>query len=64
MDTSTKRAIRNIDRRVDRIMARMLRLERIDRMSTASWQRAWDKHPDLYQRVNALYAERGRLQNL
>lgn len=54
--------IKAIDRRVGRIHAKLRKLETINLMSAESWQAAWDKHPDLYQKERALYRQRGELQ--
>ena len=57
-----KTQIKVIDRKVDAIHRKMRRLETIDLYSAASWQAAWDKHPDLYSQEVELYRQRGNLQ--
>jgi len=53
--------IRAIDRKIDRIHAKLRKLETIDPMSAESWQAAWDKHPDLHAKEKALYRQRGEV---
>lgn len=60
--SAIKKQIRNIDKEVDAITAELEKLETIDPMSAESWQAAWDKHPDLFQRFNLLFRRRGTLQ--
>ena len=50
-----KTQIREIDRKVDAIHRKMRTLETIDLYSAASWQAAWDKHPDLHSQEAELY---------
>jgi hypothetical protein len=57
-----KTQIKVIDRKVDAIHRKMRRLETIDLYSAASWQAAWDKHPDLHSQEAELYRQRGNLQ--
>ena len=57
-----KTQIREIDRKVDAIHRKMRTLETIDLYSAASWQAAWDKHPDLHSQEAELYRQRGGIQ--
>lgn len=59
--TKTK-AIAQIDKQLDAVTGNLKKLEFIDEMSAASWQAAWDKHPDLYETHTELYRQRGVLQ--
>lgn len=61
MATTAKR-ISEIDRRIDAIRAELNRREKIDAQSSASWQRAWDRHPDLRAAEIELFRARGHLQ--
>ena len=56
------RTIAQIDKDIAANHRQMRRLEKIDLCSAASWQAAWDKHPDLRARDDALYLERGDAQ--
>lgn len=56
------RTIAQIDKDIRANHKQMRRLEKIDLYSAASWQDAWDKHPDLRAREDALYLERGIAQ--
>ena len=61
--TTAKRiSIDALDGVIDQINARLRTLETIDEMSAASWQAAWDKHPELRAATQSLYAQRGELQ--
>lgn len=51
-----------VDRQIDANHAQLLTLEKIKPMSAASWQRAWDLHPDLQAQERELYVQRGHLQ--
>lgn len=54
----TKR-VRAIDKQIDKVRAELKRREpNLDEGSAQSWQDAWDKHPDLRQRENALFLGR------
>lgn len=54
--------IKQIDKAIDAIRGELCRLEQIDKFSAASWQRAWDRHPDLRDRETSLFRERGVAQ--
>jgi hypothetical protein len=56
------RTIPQIDKDITAIRRQLQRLEKIDTMSAASWQNAWDKHPDLLAKENAFYRERYEAQ--
>jgi hypothetical protein len=56
------RTVTQIDKDITANHRHLRRLERIKPMSAASWQAAWDKHPDLWERERALYLERGLAQ--
>ena len=58
------RKIPQIDKEITAIHRQMKRLEKIDLTSAASWQDAWDKHPDLHAQERALYRERGEAQQV
>lgn len=60
--TELKTQIKAIDRKVNAIHRQMRSLETIDLESSASWQAAWDKHPDLHAEEKQLYRQRGELQ--
>lgn len=51
-----------IDKEITSIHRQMKKLEKIDPMSSESWQAAWDKHPDLQQQETALFRKRGQFQ--
>lgn len=57
------RKISEIDRQIDLVTTSMLRLNKINRLSAASWQRAWDKHPEMRARYDELYRQRGHAQH-
>lgn len=59
---SPQALIVRIDRKVDAVMAALCTLEVVSPLSAASWQRAWDKHPDLYARHSDLFRQRGEAQ--
>lgn len=53
-----------IDRDIQDVVAELQRrVPGIDEMSAVSWQAAWDQHPELRQRSDELYRERGERQN-
>lgn len=54
--------IRFIDHQIDTIHSRLRSMERISALSAASWQRAWDKHPDLQQEERRLFLIRAELR--
>lgn len=54
--------ISRIDQEIDGVHRELRRLESIDRLSAQSWQRAWDKHPELHARERDLYRQRGVAQ--
>lgn len=54
--------IAEIDRQIDANHVQLRKLEKIKPMSAASWQRAWDRHPDLQEQERELYVQRGQLQ--
>jgi hypothetical protein len=56
------RTIPQIDKDITANRKQLRRLEKIDTMSAASWQDAWDRHPDLNARERDLYLERGLAQ--
>lgn len=58
------RQISEIDRDITTIHKELRRLEKIKPFDAASWQAAWDKHPDLWERERALYRERGAAQKV
>jgi hypothetical protein len=58
------RSVPQIDKDINAIHRQMRRLEKIDLTSAASWQDAWDKHPELHERECALYRERGEAQQI
>lgn len=60
--TAEHRSIPAIDKDIAANKRELLRRERINRLSAASWQAAWDKHPELWQRSRDLYLERGEAQ--
>ena len=58
------RKISQIDKEITAIGRQLRRLEKINPTSAASWQAAWDKHPDLHAQEKALYRERGEAQQI
>lgn len=56
--------ISQVDRHIDENRHQLQRAEKISPFSAASWQKAWDKHPDLYARESAMFKQRGELQDL
>ena len=58
------RSIPKIDKDINAIHRQMRHLEKIDTSSAASWQDAWEKHPDLHEQKRALYRERGAAQQI
>jgi hypothetical protein len=61
--SATLRSIEEIDRSIDaNTRALMTRLHCDPGMSAHNWQNAWDRCPDLRQRRDALYRERGEAQ--
>jgi hypothetical protein len=56
--------ISQVDRQIDANRRELQRRERINPYSAASWQQAWNKHPDLYSRERSLFSRRGELQEL
>lgn len=62
--TSPRSEIAEVDRQIDANRAEIRSLVKIRPLSAGSWQRAWDKHPDLYARDRALFCRRGELQAL
>jgi len=56
------RLIAQIDKDINAVHRQLRRLEKIDTLSAASWQNAWDKHPDLHEKAAALYRERDKAQ--
>lgn len=59
---SARTQIAALDQQIDAIHDELRRLEKIRPMSAASWQRAWDRHPDMQEKERALYVQRGQLQ--
>lgn len=55
--------IAEIDRQIDLVTRSMVRLNKINLYSSASWQRAWDKHPEMRARYDELYCQRGQAQH-
>ena len=62
MTTAPRELIRKIDTAIDAIRSDLRRRERIDINSAESWQRAWDRHPDLRGKERDLFAQRGIAQ--
>lgn len=60
--TSIYTQIAAVDRQIDAVHGQLRTLEKIKPMSAASWQSAWDKHPDLREQERQLYVQRGQLQ--
>ncbi len=56
------REISRIDKDINAVHTQLRRYEKIDTMSAASWQDAWDKHPHLHAREKMLYGERYEAQ--
>jgi hypothetical protein len=56
------RRIERIDRRIDANIGALCRLECVNPMSAASFQRAWDRRPGLRQDNLDLFLYRGALQ--
>lgn len=54
--------ISKLDVEITGVTRELRKRERIDRLSSASWQAAWDKHPDLHTRHSDLYRQRGEAQ--
>ena len=54
--------IPEIDRAINANRKQLRNLERIDLLSAASWQDAWDRHPDLRAIDNELFRQRGNAQ--
>lgn len=55
--------INQIDKNITAIHHYMRQLEKIDPFSAVSWQAAWDKHPDLRQKVNEFLHRRDCLRD-
>lgn len=51
-----------IDRKINFVRKQLRTPEKIDMYSAASWQDAWDKHPDLHAREKELFSQRGAAQ--
>ena len=63
MASSPETRIRQIDRLIDGIRLELARrVGRISIFDAGSWQRAWDRHPDLRQCESALFRQRGLAQ--
>lgn len=60
--TSAAARISKVDQQIDAIHAELNQLEKINRLSAASWQRAWDRHPALRSSEQELFRVRGHLQ--
>jgi hypothetical protein len=58
------RTVKNIDRSIARVYRKLHEAEKIDVYSAASWQAAWDKHPDLYKKVQVFYFERSLAKSI
>ena len=56
------REISRIDKDINAVRKQLRRLEKINPMSAASWQDAWDKHPELHAQEKMLYGERYEAQ--
>lgn len=54
--------ISRIDREIDLVRKELRGREKVRPMSAASWQAAWDKHPDLRLREVELFGRRGVAQ--
>ena len=54
--------IAEIDKAIDGVTRELRRRERVQLLSAASWQKAWDRHPALHDEYTALYVRRGFLQ--
>lgn len=54
--------VSQIDHEITAIHKVIRKLERIDLYSAASWQAAWDKHPELRERETELFRRRGFAQ--
>lgn len=55
--------IDQIDRQINIVRWELhIRVPLIDTLSAASWQAAWDRHPDLSAREDALFRQRGIAQ--
>ena len=58
------RTIQQIDKEIDANRRKLFRLEKFNRCSAENWQKAWDKHPRLHAKEQALYRERGEAQQV
>ncbi len=58
------RTIAQIDKDITAVHKHLRRLEKINTMPAASWQKAWDKHPKLRAKETKLYRERGEAQQV
>ena len=53
---------RTVNLEIDALHKQLRQLEPIDLLSAASWQLAWDKHPELRARETALFQKLGEFQ--
>lgn len=60
--SSPRQVIAQIDRQISQIHFGLEVLETIDPFSAASWQAAWDKHPEMQAQERELYRQRGVAQ--
>jgi hypothetical protein len=58
---SPRERIGQIDKQIDAIHRQIIALEN-PASTPASWQRAWDRHPDLREQETALFRQRGLIQ--
>lgn len=61
--TELRNAIRLTDKRIDEVRSELFLRETVDKLSAASWQSAWDKHPDLHERSHILWVYRADLKD-
>lgn len=55
-------AISQIDKQIDAVRAELRRRETVKPLSAASWQAAWDRHPELREQETNLFRQRGVAQ--